>query len=344
MPTRTMTRTMIAVATRLVSVILSVALLLVTLLVPPLAGKTKANPSAAGNALEIKSSLADAIKAVEEVASDPILYGTYVYEHDKTLMGARERETSSAFGKDKPAGTVFYKVIDDVVAPRYFKDTEDSGTITVRYVVREPTPSTVSLRIDAVFITRQVAHASQGAVETAEFGQVQQRLDRIQARAREEEEERKAEAAGSVRTGSPTSAATTAPTVVEYQTSELPGESASQPASLPAGLPAVDPGKAPIQAPTPAPMAHSEAATAAPAGSVSELEQRVTRLRRQVEAVVKAPGAELRSAPFHTAKTIETVPANAEVAIVILTTYWYGVQTTNGHSGWILRSQLESLP
>jgi hypothetical protein len=77
---------------------------------------------------------------------------------------------------------------------------------------------------------------------------------------------------------------------------------------------------------------------------VAELEQRVNQLRHQVEARVKAPGAALKSAPFHTATAIQTVPPNAEVAIVILTAYWYGVQTTDGHTGWIQRSQLEDLP
>jgi hypothetical protein len=77
---------------------------------------------------------------------------------------------------------------------------------------------------------------------------------------------------------------------------------------------------------------------------VAELEQRVNQLRREVEARVKQPGAALKSAPFHTATTIQTVPGEAEVAIVILTPYWYGVQTTDGHTGWIQCSQLEALP
>ena len=67
-------------------------------------------------------------------------------------------------------------------------------------------------------------------------------------------------------------------------------------------------------------------------------------LRHEAEARVKAPGAQLKSAPFHTATTIQTLPVDSEVAIMILTTYWYGVQTTDGHTGWIQRSQLESLP
>jgi len=56
------------------------------------------------------------------------------------------------------------------------------------------------------------------------------------------------------------------------------------------------------------------------------------------------PGAPLKSAPFHTATTIQTVHGASEVAVVILTSYWYCVQTTDGHTGWIQRSQLEALP
>jgi len=82
----------------------------------------------------------------------------------------------------------------------------------------------------------------------------------------------------------------------------------------------------------------------AASGSVAELEQRVNRLRHQVEARIKQPGAPLKSAPFHTATTIQTVPGDSEVAVVILTSYWYGVQTTDGHTGWIQRRQLEALP
>jgi len=299
-----------------------------SLLPPSMHAKTKANPaSSTGTSFELKATLADATQAVGEVAADPILYGTYVYEHDKTLIGAQEQDDSSAFGNDKPAGKTFYKVIDGVIAPRHFKDTEDSGAITVRYVVRELTPTTVNLRIDAVFITHKIAHASQGAVETAEFGQVQQHLDRIQARAREAEEERKVEALAAT---TPSSSKPAAPAVVEYQAPEEPTEAQDAAASEKAPPPSTAPSAAPL--------------SPAPADSVAELEQRVARLRHQAEAVVKASGAELRSAPFHTAKAIETVPAKSEVAIVILTNYWYGVQTTAGHTGWILRSELEPLP
>ena len=74
------------------------------------------------------------------------------------------------------------------------------------------------------------------------------------------------------------------------------------------------------------------------------LEQHVKDLRRQVERVVKAPGAPLKSAPFHTASTLQSLASGTEVMIVISTPYWYGVETHDGQHGWIPRDQLEQLP
>jgi uncharacterized protein YgiM (DUF1202 family) len=67
-------------------------------------------------------------------------------------------------------------------------------------------------------------------------------------------------------------------------------------------------------------------------------------LKQQVERLVKAPGAALRSAPFHTASTLQSLAAGTEVLIVVSTPYWLGVETHDGQHGWILRDQLELLP
>jgi hypothetical protein len=298
----------------------------------PAAAKTKpkAVPAVSSN-IEVTATVADAMMAVEEVASDPTMYGTYVYERDKTLTGARQVDSSSAFGKDAPEGKTLYKVVDNVLAPRHFRDAEDSGTVTVRYLVRAVNPATVSIRIDAVFIesARRAVHASEGAVESAEFGQVQQHLNRIQAREKEALEAAKEQASEAPRPelqekGKP--GATTLPDIAPGPTDLVPA-----PAAAVAGT----------AAPTNAAVGNVPSAAS---GSVAELEQRVNRLRHQVEARIKQPGAPLKSAPFHTATTIQTVPGDSEVAVVILTSYWYGVQTTDGHTGWIQRSQLEALP
>lgn len=85
-------------------------------------------------------------------------------------------------------------------------------------------------------------------------------------------------------------------------------------------------------------------ALAAAQTSVQGLEQHVEALRRQAERVIKAPGAQLKSAPFHTASNLKSLDAGTEVVIVVATPYWYGVETEDGQHGWIHHDQLEPLP
>ena len=83
---------------------------------------------------------------------------------------------------------------------------------------------------------------------------------------------------------------------------------------------------------------------AAAQSSVHDLEQRAQALRHAVEARVKAPAGELKAAPFRSATTLQPLTAYTEVVILVLTPYWYGVETPNGQRGWIRRDQLEPLP
>ena len=59
---------------------------------------------------------------------------------------------------------------------------------------------------------------------------------------------------------------------------------------------------------------------------------------------MKESGAPLKSAPYQGAATLEPLPGAAEVVVEILTPYWYGVETEDGHRGWVYHSQLEPLP
>jgi hypothetical protein len=78
--------------------------------------------------------------------------------------------------------------------------------------------------------------------------------------------------------------------------------------------------------------------------SVESLEQHVQGLRRRAERVIKAPGAQLKSAPFHTASNLKPLEAGTEVVILVVTSYWYGVETEDAQHGWVQREQVESLP
>jgi hypothetical protein len=86
------------------------------------------------------------------------------------------------------------------------------------------------------------------------------------------------------------------------------------------------------------------AALATAQTSVQGLEKHVEDLRRQAERVIKAPGAQLKSAPFRTASSLRALEAGTEVVIVVATPYWYGVETEEGQHGWVHHDQLEPLP
>jgi hypothetical protein len=85
----------------------------------------------------------------------------------------------------------------------------------------------------------------------------------------------------------------------------------------------------------------SSQSSSSPVPEGQTLEERVKDLRKQVERLVKAPGAPLKSAPFHSASTLQTLTTGTEVLILISTPYWYGVETHDGQHGWIMRDQLE---
>jgi len=59
---------------------------------------------------------------------------------------------------------------------------------------------------------------------------------------------------------------------------------------------------------------------------------------------VKTPSAQLKSAPFASATNLQSLNGGTEVVILIITRYWYGVETEEGQHGWIIRSQLEPVP
>ena len=242
---------------------------------------------------------ADVLQAVEEVASDQIIHGTYVYEKEKTLTGAHKAAASSVFQHDQEPGKTFYKVAENVLDPRHFKASNDMGTITVRYIVQGAGSASTSLRIDAVFVEtgRRRLDRSDGTVESAEYDAVNQRLQALQTK--------RAQAQGDER---------------KFQ--EPPTENR-------------------VISEARAPEANT---TERPDSSTKQLEQKVEHLRHQVEMRAKADGVPLKSAPFRNATTIQALPARTEVVILILTPFWYGVETQDRHHGWIRRSQLEPLP
>jgi hypothetical protein len=75
-----------------------------------------------------------------------------------------------------------------------------------------------------------------------------------------------------------------------------------------------------------------------------QLQQQIDALRHEVERRVKAPGAELKAAPFLSAATLKSIPASSDLVILIVTPHWLGVETQEGQRGWIQEANLEPLP
>src|SRR5450755_2183003 len=178
------------------------------------------------------------------------------------------------------------------------------------------------LRIDAVFVEdfRRTVHPSDGSVENSEYKDIREHLDAVELMKKENAAALQAKqdrmAKENFGLGSDTVVLSTPPRDLSVQDADLekkptlPSGSSSQPDTSPG----------------------------------ETLEQHVAELRRQVERLVKKPGAALKSAPFHSASTLKSLDPGAEVLILISTPYWYGIETHDGQHGWLQRDQVEQVP
>jgi hypothetical protein len=78
--------------------------------------------------------------------------------------------------------------------------------------------------------------------------------------------------------------------------------------------------------------------------SAKELQQQISSLRHELERRIRAPGTEMKAAPFRSSARLATLPAYTEVVVVIVTPHWYGVETPDGKRGWVYLTELEPLP
>jgi hypothetical protein len=77
---------------------------------------------------------------------------------------------------------------------------------------------------------------------------------------------------------------------------------------------------------------------------IKDLEQEIISVRHEIQRRVKAPGTDLKAAPFQSAASLKTLAAYTDVVILIVTPHWLGVETPQGQRGWLPVSQLEQLP
>jgi hypothetical protein len=298
----------------------------------PLAGRTKDKLSyGEGLIVNIPLPESEVEPVVQDVAQNGVIRGTKEYNKDEFVGGAQAADSSRVFPAWDQGGKVLYKVRNQAIDPRNFKDGGDVGTLVVRYVIQPQGEKNTVLRIDALFEEdfRHSVHQSDGSVELAEYKDIREHLDAIEVMKKqnvEAETERQEQLAkkqyramqnNAMPAARPQTLAPSAPQAAESN-SDTGLQSATTASSEPAAL------KQPQPAQT--------------------LEQHVKDLRRQVERLVKAPGAPLKSAPFHTAGTLQLLTPGTEVLILINTPYWYGVETHDGQHGWMQRDQLELVP
>jgi hypothetical protein len=247
----------------------------------------------------VESPESEVIEAVEAVVNNGIIQGSKEYNRDPYIDKADPATSSKLFPDWSGPGKVYYKVRSEVLDPRGFYESNDIGTLAVRYVVQAKDASHTLVRIDAVFEEdfRRISHPSDGSVEAAEFKDIQDHLD-----ATEEEKRQAAEG--------------------EKQRQEAVARKAMQ---------------------EKAEMAEIDALSTSE-NSQQALDEKVNQLRRKAERLTKVPGAQLRSAPFHSASVLKNLEPGLEVVILVKTSYWMGVETEDGQHGWIRQDQLEPLP
>ena len=279
---------------------LAIVLMLLLSTVPLFAReKSRKEEYGLGYSTEVPGPEPEVLQALQEVVNNGIIEGSKEYSKDKYIEKAAAADSSPLFPQWTGSGKVLYKVRTKVLSPTNFKDSNDEGTLAVRYILQSKTPDKSILRIDAVFVEdfRHTVHASNGSVESAEYKDIQDHLESIQLKKKEAAE------------------------VEKRRQEELAKQSLEQKRQ------------------------QEQAAELASAQTSTEsLEQHVQNLRHQLERVVKSPGADLKSAPFHSATNLKSLQPGAEVLVLITSTYWYGVETEDGQHGWISRGQLEPLP
>ena len=281
----------------------------------PLLGREKdATQYGMGLIVNVPFPEAEVAQAVQEVVQNGLIRGTKEYNKDEYINGANPATSTRVFPEWTGGGKVFYKVRLKALDPRNFKDSSDVGTLAVRYVVQVQGDKNAVLRIDARFVEdfRHSSHPSNGSVESAEYKDIHDHIESIE--------------------------------LMNAQTAEGEQEKREQSAKT-QGAPRTSETPPPVRSASSTTVARPDVPSQVVQASGSQtLEQRVQDLRRQVQRLVKAPGAPLQSAPFHTATSLQSLPAGTEVLIVVSTPYWFGVETHEGQHGWILRDELEPVP
>ena len=145
----------------------------------------------AGLSVRVEVAESELLQAVEDVVGDGIIQGTKEYNKDEYVAGAEAVDRTSVFPTWTGPGRVFYKVRNHALDPRNFKDSGDSGTLAVRYVIEPGDEKSSILKIDAIYVDdfKRRAHLSNGSVEAAEYKAIQDHMAAAELKRQEAREE-----------------------------------------------------------------------------------------------------------------------------------------------------------
>src|SRR5260370_25630214 len=161
----------------------AIAGLLVLIAVLPLASREKdKSPYGEGLIVNIPLPVSEVEQVVEDVVQNGVIRGTKEYNKDEFVSGAKAATSSRVFPAWTEGGKVFYKIREQALDPRNFKDSSDVGTLVVRYVVLPQGEKNTVLRIDALFeeTFRRIVHQSNGSVESSEYKEIREHIEAIE--------------------------------------------------------------------------------------------------------------------------------------------------------------------
>lgn len=300
---------------------------------------------AASFSIDLDKPYSEVLSMVEETARSGVIKGTFEYRGEEQLSNAEFADKSQLFPPWTQPGKVFYKIRTKALSPSHFLNSNDVGTVAVRYVVQERSANSTRLFIDAVFVenARHHGHPSDGYVETCEFGEIGKLL-------KEREQLQKLAASDKPFTPGLESTSHSADHQDEIkQTRALKTDEVRSKNIKPLDAKAPQPSRAPVvdsnatsnlrQA-----ITEQKSLLTAERANLDKLEAQARQMRASEYVRIKADRAEIKVSPYSHARVVEALKKGQEVTVLGRSTYWYQVRSENGQEGWISHALVEVQP
>jgi hypothetical protein len=252
------------------------------------------------------------VEVVRNVAGNGVIQGTFEFKGDESLSRAEAASSFRLFPPWSGPGQVFFKLRTQVLSPAHFLNSNDMGTVSVRYVVQDVGPNATRLNIDAIFVenSHHRSHPSDGYVEASEFGVIGKRLRELDQQLRASSPEAGHSQESSSRAGEP-------------------------------GREVIDPSKTGDLGQT---IAMQEAGLNAESATLRQLQAQAEQLRQGPSGRISALRAELKFLPYAHAPTVAALNKDERVTILARSAYWYRVRSADGQEGWLHHQVLETQP